>query len=79
MPKIDDRMISKLEGIVDRYRPLGINQTDEEELRKIEDRAACRAWLASALHAVEAICPPSNAYRLSIERTAKGRPRTTRG
>jgi hypothetical protein len=71
MPRLDERMIAKLETLVDRYLKLGANKNAENQLTAIEDRSACRAWIASAVHAVQNICPPSNAYRVSIEKTAE--------
>jgi len=67
---IDDRMLAKLEDLVGRYEQLGERKNDEHKLMIVEDRSACRAWIAAALNAVQSICPASNAYRLAVENAA---------
>jgi hypothetical protein len=55
MPKIDERLIAKLEGLIKGHREVADRRNEHGQLLATEDRAACRGWMTTAFATVENI------------------------
>src|SRR5262249_48824452 len=71
MPRIDERLVTKLEGLVASSSSLGNRANEFGQLESPNDRAACRGWITNALATVEMICSESSAYRKTVRKLAQ--------
>ena len=71
MPRIDERLVTKLEGLIASSSSLGNRANEYGQLESPNDRAACRGWITTALATVEMICSATNAYRETVRKLAE--------